>query len=161
MLLDPYARSLFFPFDFRRNGSIGRGANVGRAPLGALPFSNSVFDWSGESQTRHASDTVIYEMHIRGFIKRTNSGVSPDKRGTFTGVVEQNPYLKELGITALELIPMFQYDPDEGNYSGYMPLNLFSPHQSYATNSQTAERLPNSRRWKRNSIEPESKCFST
>ncbi len=109
VLLDPYARSLFFPPDFRRSASIGRGSNAGRAPLGAIPFSSSAFDWSGESNPRHTSDTIIYEMHVRGFTKRTNSGVSPDKRGTFMGVVEKIPYLKELGITALELMPVFQY----------------------------------------------------
>jgi isoamylase len=139
VLLDPYARSLFFPPDFRRNASIGRGSNAGRAPVGALPFSNSAFDWTGDSKPRHTSDTIIYEMHVRGFTKRANSGVSPDKRGTFAGVIEKIPYLKELGVTAVELMPIFQYDPDEGNYWGYMPLNFFSPHQGYSTNSPVAE----------------------
>jgi len=139
VLLDPYARSLFFPPDFRRSASIGRGSNAGRAPLGALPFSFSAFDWSGESKPRHTSDTIIYEMHIKGFTKRSNSGVSPDKRGTFAGVIEKIPYLKELGVTAVELMPVFQYDPDEGNYWGYMPLSFFSPHQGYAASSHAAE----------------------
>ena len=141
VLLDPYARSLFFPPDFRRNASIGRGSNAGRAPVGALPFSNSAFDWTGDSKPRHTSDTIIYEMHVRGFTKRANSGVSPDERGTFAGVIEKIPYLKELGVTAVELMPIFQYDPDEGNYWGYMPLNFFSPHQGYATSSHTADAI--------------------
>jgi hypothetical protein len=72
-------------------------------------------------------------MHVRGFTKRSNSGVSTDKRGTLAGVIEKIPYLKDLGITAVELMPVFQYDPDEGNYWGYMPLNFFSPHQGYAS----------------------------
>src|ERR1700722_14221030 len=139
VLLDPYARSLFFPTDFRRSASIGRGSNAGRAPLGALPFNITPFDWGNESNPRHTSDTIIYEMHVRGFTKRANSGVSPDKRGTFAGVIEKISYLKELGITAVELMPIFQYDPDEGNYWGYMPLNFFSPHQGYATSSPVAE----------------------
>jgi isoamylase len=148
VLLDPYARSLFFPPDFRRSASIGRGSNAGRAPVGALPVNipafdwggeSNPFDWGGESNSRHTSDTIIYEMHVRGFTKRDNSGVSPDKRGTFAGVVEKIPYLKDLGVTALELMPVFQYDPDEGNYWGYMPLNFFSPHQGYAANLAVAE----------------------
>jgi len=138
-LLDPYARSLFFPTDFRRGASIGRGSNAGRAPLSALPFSITPFHWGSESNPRHTSDTIIYEMHVKGFTKRSNSGVSPDKQGTFAGVVEKIPYLIELGITAVELMPVFQYDPDEGNYWGYMPLNFFSPHQGYATSSPIAE----------------------
>jgi isoamylase len=71
-------------------------------------------------------------MHVRGFTKRSNSGVSTDKRGTLAGVIEKIPYLKDLGITVVELMPVFQYDPDEGNNWGYMPLNFFSPHQGYA-----------------------------
>jgi len=139
VLLDPYARSIFFPPDFRRSASIGRGSNAGRAPVGVLPFGNSAFDWSGESKPRHTSDTIIYEMHVKGFAKRANSGVSPDRRGTFMGVVEKIPYLKELGVTAVELMPVFQYDPDEGNYWGYMPLSFFSPHQSYAASSPASD----------------------
>ena len=148
VLLDPYARSLFFPSDFRRSASIGRGSNAGRTPVGALPVNipafdwggeTNPFDWGGESDSRHTSDTIIYEMHVRGFTNRDNSGVSPDNRGTFAGVVEKIPYLKELGVTALELMPVFQYDPDEGNYWGYMPLNFFSPHQGYAVNLPVAE----------------------
>ena len=148
VLLDPYARSLFFPPDFRRSASIGRGSNAGRTPVGALPVNipafdwggeSNPFDWGGESNSRHTSDTIIYEMHVRGFTNRDNSGVSADKRGTFAGVVEKIPYLKELGVTAVELMPVFQYDPDEGNYWGYMPLNFFSPHQGYAANLPVAE----------------------
>jgi isoamylase len=71
-------------------------------------------------------------MHVSGFTKHSNSGVSTDKRGTSAGVIEKIPYLEDLGITVVELMPVFQYDPDEGNYWGYMPLNFFSPHQGYA-----------------------------
>jgi isoamylase len=138
-LLDPHCRSIFFPPDFRRIASVGRGSNAGRAPIGVLPSSTLPFDWGGDSRLRHTSDTIIYEMHVRGFTKRANSGVSIDKRGTFAGVIEKIPYLKDLGITAVELMPVFQYDPDEGNYWGYMPLNFFSPHRAYAVASDTAD----------------------
>jgi isoamylase len=138
-LLDPYATLIFFPPDFRRSASIGRGPNAGRAPLGILSRSSALFNRASEPKPRHTSDTtIIYETHVRGFTKRDNSGVSPEKHGTFAGVIEKIPYLKELGITAVELMPVFQYDPDEGNYWGYMPLSFFSPHQSYAVTSNSA-----------------------
>jgi len=131
VLLDPYAASIFFPPLFRRTASIDRGSNAGRAPLAALPGDIPRFDWGLESRPHHTSDTIIYELHVRGFTKRNNSGVTADQRGTYSGLIEKVPYLKELGVTAVELMPVFQYDPDEGNYWGYMPLNFFSPHQGY------------------------------
>ena len=139
ILLDPLCRSIFFPPDFRRIASVGRGSNAGRAPIGVLSSSTLPFDWSGDSRLHHTSDTIIYEMHVKGFTKRPNSGVSIDKCGTFAGVIEKIPYLKDLGITAVELMPVFQYDPNEGNYWGYMPLNFFSPHHAYAVASDIAE----------------------
>ena len=71
-------------------------------------------------------------MHVRGFTRSPTSGVSPAARGTYAGVAEKVPYLKSLGVTAVELLPVQQYDPQEGNYWGYMPLNFFAPHRSYA-----------------------------
>ena len=139
VLLDPHCRLIFFPPNFQRNASVGRGSNAGRAPIGVLPSSTLPFDWGVGSRPRHTSDTIIYEMHVKGFTKRSNSGVPTDKRGTFAGVVEKIPYLKDLGITAVELMPVFQYDPDEGNYWGYMPLNFFSPHHGYAVASDTRD----------------------
>jgi len=138
VLLDPYATLIFFPPNFRRSASIDRGSNAGRAPLGILSRSPVLFDEASEPKPTHTSDTIIYETHVRGFSKRANSGVSPEKRGTFAGVIEKIPYLKELGITAVELMPVFQYDPEEGNYWGYMPLNFFSPHQGYSVTSDSA-----------------------
>src|SRR6266436_9473800 len=134
VLVDPHCKAVFFPPDFRRGASIGRGSNAGRAPVGVLPSSTPPFDWGVDSRPRHAADTIIYEMHVRGFTKRSNSGVS-----TLAGVIEKIPYLRELGLTVVELMPVFQYDPDEGNYWGYMPLNFFSPHHGYAVVSSAAE----------------------
>ncbi len=71
-------------------------------------------------------------MHIRGFTRRANSGVPDDKRGTYAGVIEKIPYLKQLGITAVELMPVQQFDPGEENYWGYNTLNFFSPHAQYS-----------------------------
>jgi isoamylase len=139
VLLDPYAQSIFFPPNFRRSASIGHGSNAGRAPLGVLRRGIAPFDWGAEPRPRHTSDTIIYERHVKGFTKRSNAGVTADKRGTYAGIIEKIPYLKELGVTAVELMPVFQYDPDENNYWGYMPLNFFSPHQGYAVVSSAAD----------------------
>jgi isoamylase len=138
VLLDPYATLIYFPPNFRRNASIGRGSNAGRTPVGTLARNPILLSPVIQPKSPHTSDTIIYEMHVRGFTKRDNSGVGAEKRGTFAGVIEKIPYLKELGITAVELMPVFQYDPDEGNYWGYMTLNFFSPHQAYAETSDAA-----------------------
>ena len=135
VLLDPYARKIFFPPNFNRDASRGRGSNAGKAPLAELP-SEEPFDWGDDPRPRHTNDTVIYEMHVRGFTRRENSGVSARARGTYSGIVEKIPYLKEVGITVVELLPVFQYDPDEDNYWGYMPMGFFAPHRGYSS-SQT------------------------
>jgi len=139
ILVDAHCRQIFFPPSFQRSAAVGRGSNAGRAPLGVLPSNTVPFDWGAESKPHHGSDTIIYEMHVRGFTKRSNSGVSAERRGTYAGVIEKIPYLKELGITVVELMPVFQYDPHENNYWGYMPLNFFSPHQGYAVVPGAAE----------------------
>ena len=132
ILLDPYARCVCFPSRFSRQSAREPGSNAGRAPLGLIP-SEPWYGWAGDVATRHTSDLVIYELHVRGFTWRSNSGVTPSRRGTFLGIVEKIPYLKELGITAVELMPVTQQDPQEGSYWGYMPLSFFSPHHQYAS----------------------------
>jgi isoamylase len=133
VLLDPYAPSVYFPPAFSRDACKGAGATDGRAALGRLPRTG-IGALPIEAGPRHtARDTIIYELHVKGFTARANSGISsPTKRGTFAGVTEQIPYLKELGVTVVELLPIHQFDPQEGNYWGYMTLHFFSPHQSYA-----------------------------
>jgi len=131
ILLDPYAKSVFFPPAFDRLTAVGPGSNAGKAPLGVLAGDSEDFDWQGDHRPRHEADTVIYELHVGGFTSNPNAGVRDEARGTFAGLVEKIPYLKELGITVVELMPVFQYDPSDGNYWGYMPLNFFSPHHGY------------------------------
>ena len=131
ILLDPYAKSVFFPPDFDRLAAIRPGSNAGKSPLAVLAGDSERFDWQGDHGSRHEADTVIYELHVGGFTKNSNSGVKDETRGTFAGLVEKIPYLKDLGVTVVELMPAFQYDPFDGNYWGYMPLNFFSPHHSY------------------------------
>jgi isoamylase len=133
VLLDPYAKCIFFPPGFDRNLAMREGSNAGSAPLGVLTDHRSTFDWSGVRPPYHESDAVIYELHVKGFTKNSNSGVDPSRAGTYAGLVEKIPYLKELGVTIVELMPVFQRDPQEGDYWGYMPLNFFAPHAQYAS----------------------------
>ena len=133
ILLDPYAKSLFFPPAFDRNAALGSGGNAGKAPLGVLCEDGPRFSWGRDARPRHDHDLIIYELHVRGFTKGASSGVSEEKRGTFAGVVERIPYLKELGVTAVELMPVFQFDATEPNYWGYMPMSFFAPYDRYST----------------------------
>ncbi len=139
VLLDPYARAVFFPPAFDRAAASRPGANAGKAPLGVLTDAGEPFDWGDDRRPRHQSDTVIYELHVRGFTNNPNSGVSPDRRGTFSGVIDKIPYLKDLGITTVELMPVFQFDPQEGSCWGYMPLNFFTPHDRYSSRPEECD----------------------
>jgi glycogen operon protein len=85
-------------------------------------------------------------LHVKGFTARANSGVSVQNRGTFAGLVEKIPYLRSLGVTAVELMPVQQCDPQEGSFWGYMPLNFFSPHQDYAASGSNESAIAEFRR---------------
>ncbi len=139
LLLDPYARDVFFPPEFDRNAAILPGENVGKAPLGVLPSHFVPFEWGADRPIRHGSDLIIYEVHVKGFTNHPSSGVPADLRGTFLGLIHKIPYLKSLGVTAVELMPVFQFDPQEGNYWGYMPLSFFAPHDAYCSRSTSDE----------------------
>ena len=141
ILLDPYAKAVFFPPAFDREAARQIGSNAGRAPLGIIPQASRRGERGGRSTPRHTHDLIIYEMHVKGFTMRPNSAVSEDRRGTFAGVIDKIPYLKELGVTAVELLPIHQRDPQEADYWGYMPLNFFSPHHAYASDPAVAGQL--------------------
>lgn len=141
VLLDPYAKAVFFPKRFSRGAASRPGSNAGAAALGVILPATSVFDWGSDRHPHHTGDTVIYEMHVKGFSQRANSGVRPESRGTYAGVIAKIPYLKALGVTAIELLPVHQYDPQEGNYWGYMTLNFFAPHHAYAVSQEPGAQI--------------------
>ena len=89
------------------------------------------------------NETIVYEMHVRGFTKSPSSGVT--NPGTFSGVVERIPYLKALGITAVELLPVFDFDDTEEfgrkNYWGYDPVSFFAPHSGYCVDPEHGNHL--------------------
>ena len=92
ILLDPYAKSLFFPPSFDRSAAIGPGSNAGKAALGVISADAQHFDWGDDPRPRHEPDTIIYELHVRGFTQHLSSGVAAEKRGTYAGLVEKIPY---------------------------------------------------------------------
>ncbi|HXM26520.1 MAG TPA: isoamylase [Chthoniobacterales bacterium] len=133
ILLDPYAKALFFPPEFSRERAQKPGSNAGQSPLGVLAPRATSNKLASVPPPRHYSDAIIYEMHVRGFTASPGSGVAAERRGTFAGIIEKIPYLVDLGVTIVELMPVHQFDPQESNYWGYMTLNFFCPHLGYAS----------------------------
>ena len=139
VLISPYARSISRRL-WRRADAIGPRDNLATSMRCAVVDSSS-YDWEGDRPLNlpmHAS--VIYEMHVGGFTRSPSAGVAHP--GTFAGVIEKIPYLKALGITAVELLPVFEFDDSDvalnpqgeaiGNYWGYSTIAFFSPHSAYA-----------------------------
>ncbi|HTR50336.1 MAG TPA: isoamylase, partial [Kofleriaceae bacterium] len=138
LLLDPYARSIYFPPSFDRGAALDGIPNMGRAPVGVLEIPRP-YDRCDVRTPRHEADAIVYELHVRGFTRDPTSGVPEQARGKFAGVIEKIPYLRELGVTVVELMPVFQFDPQSGNYWGYMPMSLFAPHAGYAAGDPVRE----------------------
>lgn len=136
ILLDPYAQSVFFPPHFSRGAACRSGSNEGKAPLGRLDAVKDTFDWGDDRPRRYGQNLIVYELHVGHFTRNPNSGLPDGTRGTFRGVIEKIPYLKELGVTAVELMPVFQFDPEEGSAWGYMTLNFFAPHHAYSSSPE-------------------------
>jgi len=135
-LLDPYANCIFFPESFDRTLAMERGRNAGSAALAVIPPAaprEERLREAARTAVHHESDAVIYELHVRGFTKHHSSGVDASRAGMFDGVVDKIPYLKDLGVTIVELMPVYQRDPQDDDYWGYMPLNFFSAHHIYAS----------------------------
>ncbi len=133
-LIDPYAKALAGNFQESVDGIL-------RPPKCVVV--DDYFDWAGDRHLRtDLSETVIYEMHVRGFTQHESSGV--ENPGTYLGVIEKIPYLKSLGVTAVELMPVHEFpilsvhgkEPHRKNYWGYDPLAFFSPHRGYAASSE-------------------------
>ena len=138
LLIDPYSRGIVVPRNYSREAARRQGDNTVTA-MKSVVLDPSLYDWEGDLPlNRPCSQTIIYEMHVKGFTGHPNSGVSEDKRGTFRGLIEKIPYLRDLGVSAVELLPVFQFDsqdcpPDHVNYWGYAPVSFFAPHQAYSS----------------------------
>ncbi len=140
VLVDPCARAIDGWDIYQRAAATGASPNSDRC-LKSVVCERDPFDFQAHPRPRHSwQETVIYELHIGGFTKRPDSGVSPDRRGTYLGVIEKIPYLKELGVTTIELLPIQAFDPNDApagrdNVWGYSPLSWFAPHHEYAVGS--------------------------
>jgi glycogen operon protein len=133
-LIDPYAKALAGNFLLAEDGIL-------RPPKCVVV--DDEFDWQGDRHLRRNLDeTIIYEAHVRGFTCAASSGVSHP--GTYLGLIEKIPYLQSLGVTAVELMPVFEFPMndrfgpalDRPNYWGYDPLALFAPHRGYAVSEE-------------------------
>lgn len=135
ILLDPYARIV------TGQGAWGEKRNQGyRARV-----ENDGFDWGDMPQSnRELSDLIIYELHVRGFTRHPSSQVQ--HKGTFAGLKEKIPYLKELGVNAVELMPIFAFDEMRGarevdgrkllDYWGYNSIGFFAPNKNYTVDAE-------------------------
>ena len=138
VLLDPYAKAVAVPKKYCREAAKSRSDNTATA-MKSIVVDPADYDWEGDAPLRHPSArTVIYEMHVRGFTQHPSSGLEPAARGTYAGLTQKIPYLQQLGITAVELLPVFQFDaqdcpPGMVNYWGYAPVSFFAPHQAYSS----------------------------
>jgi glycogen operon protein len=137
VLLDPYGRGVVVPARYSRDAASKDGDNTATA-MKSVVLDPSAYDWEGDRPLRRPSSrTIVYEMHVRGFTRHPSSGVGEEVQGTFAGMIEKIPYLQELGITAVELLPVFQFDapdcpPGRVNYWGYAPVSFFAPHAAYS-----------------------------
>jgi len=139
LLLDPYGLAVATPEAYRRERGQRRDGNGWAGALKSVAADLSGYDWQGDRPlNRPARETVIYELHVRGFTADPSSGVAPGVAGTYAGLIEKIPYLQQLGVTAVELLPVFQFDPQAApaglpNYWGYQPISFFAPHQGYGS----------------------------
>ena len=138
-LIDPYARALAGDFQPSTDGIV-------RPPRCVVVEDH--FDWQGDRHLRiPLSETVIYEMHVRGFTKGASRDVK--NAGTYLGVIEKIPYLKSLGITAVELMPIHEFPildpfgnkPERQNYWGYDSMAFFSPHRGYMAGDKPGDQV--------------------
>lgn len=138
VLVDPYAKSVYVGKRFSREAASQPGDNCAQA-IKSVVVDPGEYDWEGDKHLgTHFSQTIIYEMHVKGFTNHPNSGVAEEKRGTYAGLIEKIPYLKSLGVTAVELMPVQQFDEQDAppplkNYWGYSPINFFAPHCGYSS----------------------------
>ena len=141
ILLDPYGLAVAVPEAYNREAANRPGDNAAVAMKSVLADPGR-YDWEGDLPLKRPfAETVIYELHVRGFTRHPSSGVASAKRGTYAGLIEKIPYLKDLGITAVELLPVFQFDPQDApkgrvNYWGYQPVSFFAPHHAYSSRKE-------------------------
>jgi len=161
LLIDPYAKALVGRFVWdspallgykREEGDLSFSTEDSAPYVAKCVIVENDFDWEGDRQLRiPLKDSIIYEVHVRGFTRHSSSGVSHP--GTFAGFREKIAYLKDLGITCVELLPIFEFDENENvrhnpltgerlvNYWGYSSISFFAPKASYGTDRKPGTAL--------------------
>jgi len=140
VLIDPYARVVMYGDNYSRKAAQKPGDNCAQA-MKSVVIDSREYDWEGDSPLQLPfANSVIYELHVAGFTRHQSSGVDPVLRGTYAGLVKKIPYLKELGINTVELLPVQQFDeqdvvPPLKNYWGYNPIVFFAPHRGYSSDN--------------------------
>ncbi len=143
VLLDPYGRAVAGLSIYDREAAKGRGDNCSRA-LRSVAIDPTAYNWADDVPLqKNKIREVIYEMHVAGFTSDASSGLDPELRGTYAGLVKKIPYLKELGVTAVEFLPVHHFDPQDApsgltNYWGYSSLSYFAPHSGFAYDTTPA-----------------------
>ena len=143
VLIDPYAKFNSNAL-WNRDDAVRDKDNLATS-MRSVAVDIDDYDWEGDCHPRHPMDeTIVYEMHVKGFTKSSDC----KHPGTYAGVIEKIPYLQELGITAVELLPVFDFDEKEtlrevdgkplGNYWGYDPHSFFALEASYSYDSNDA-----------------------
>lgn len=150
LLFDPYGKAFHRDHDWSK-GNLASGparTDLTYAAAAKSVVVQSDYKWSAEEQAwrdkrqdenwvgHRWNDLILYEVHPKGFTASPASGVTHP--GTFAGIAQKAPYLKKLGITAVELMPVFE-KPDDGGYWGYQSLSFFAPELTYASKRQNAE----------------------
>lgn len=128
VLLDPYARGVDRAL-WDRGAACRPGDNTA-VSLRSVVVDTDGYDWEGDEPLRRTmDDLIIYEAHVGGFTRSPSSGVG--RPGTFAGLVEKIPHLTKLGVNAVELLPVFDFDDGEANFWGYSTAAYFAPHAGY------------------------------
>jgi glycogen operon protein len=148
VLIDPYARGNTNTL-WNRGLACGPDDNVATS-MRSVVIDTSGYDWEGDRPlNRPMADTIIYEMHARGFTRSPSAGVAHP--GTFAGIMEKIPYLVDLGVTAIELLPVFDFDETDvlrvenghplTNFWGYSTMGFFAPQSQFCVNPESGSHL--------------------
>jgi len=139
VLLDPYTKAIVNDEYYDRQAAARPGHDNCATALKGVVVDTSTYDWESDRRLHNPyTRSIIYEMHVGGFTRHPNSGLTPERRGTYAGLIEKIPYLQSLGITAVELLPVHFFDAQDAqdglkNYWGYSTIGFFAPHRAYSS----------------------------
>ena len=142
ILLDPCSREITGWDIYNRENACHQESNLNTC-LKSIVCERDKFDFDNFPRPKHSwEETIIYELHINAFTKNVKNVETDSQESSFKKLIRKIPYLKDLGVTTIELLPIFCFDPNDApnglqNYWGYSPINWFSPHFQYFTNSSS------------------------